>query len=129
MADAVTSQTIFSGNRVLVKRFTNVSDGSGESGATKVDISALLLADGRAPTSVVIDRIDYNSFGMAVKVIVDHSTDVVLAVLQGFGSIDVRKAGGIQTHGTGDTGDILFTTVGHTSGDTYDITLWMRLKA
>jgi len=41
MADAVTSQTIIDGSSKAVLKFTNVSDGTGESAVTKVDVSAL----------------------------------------------------------------------------------------
>ena len=41
MADAVTTQTIIDGERNCVMKFTNVSDGSGESAVAKVDVSAL----------------------------------------------------------------------------------------
>ena len=41
MADAVTSQTIIDGERNCVMKFTNVSDGTGESAVAKVDVSAL----------------------------------------------------------------------------------------
>ena len=43
MADAVTSQTIIDGERNCVMKFTNVSDGTGESAVAKVDVSAWLL--------------------------------------------------------------------------------------
>ena len=55
MADAVTSQTIQDGERVAVMRFTNVSDGTGESAVKKVDVSALnSIAAGTACSSVDI---------------------------------------------------------------------------
>ena len=41
MADAVTSQTLIDGPKHAVMKFTNVSDGSGESAVKKVDVSAL----------------------------------------------------------------------------------------
>ena len=41
MADVVTSQTIQDGEKIAVLKFTNVSDGSGESAVKKVDVSAL----------------------------------------------------------------------------------------
>ena len=41
MADALTSQVIQDGGRTAVLKFTNVSDGSGESAVKKVDVSAL----------------------------------------------------------------------------------------
>jgi hypothetical protein len=36
MADAVTSQTLADGQRTAVFKFTNISDGTGESGVTKL---------------------------------------------------------------------------------------------
>ena len=41
MADAVTSQTLFDGDKHVVMKFTNISDGTGESAVKKVDVSAL----------------------------------------------------------------------------------------
>jgi hypothetical protein len=41
MADTVTSQTIQDDDRNAVLKFTNVSDGTGESAVKKVDVSAL----------------------------------------------------------------------------------------
>ena len=41
MADAVTSQTIVDGQKTAVLKFTNISDGTGESAVAKVDVSAL----------------------------------------------------------------------------------------
>ena len=41
MADAVTSQTIVDGEKTVVQKFTNISDGTGESAVVKVDVSAL----------------------------------------------------------------------------------------
>ena len=43
MADAVTSQTIGDnvGAKNILVKLTNISDGSGESAVTKVDVSAL----------------------------------------------------------------------------------------
>ena len=41
MADAVATQIIIDGDRNVVQKFTNVSDGTGESAVVKVDVSAL----------------------------------------------------------------------------------------
>ena len=46
MADAVTSQTIQDGDRIAVMKFTNISDGSGESAVTMVEVSALRAVSG-----------------------------------------------------------------------------------
>ena len=58
MADTVTSQTIQDGERVVVMKFTNVSDGTGESAVKKVDVSALTTnSAGESCTSVSVARI------------------------------------------------------------------------
>ena len=41
MADTVTSQTLIDGERTVIMKFTNISDGTGESAVLKVDVSAL----------------------------------------------------------------------------------------
>ena len=51
MADAVTSQIIFDGTRTAVMKFTNISDGTGESAVLKVDVSALTGFQGKTCTS------------------------------------------------------------------------------
>ena len=48
MADAVTSQTLVDGPKKAVLKFTNISDGTGESAVKKVDVSALESNDGRS---------------------------------------------------------------------------------
>ena len=57
MADAVTSQTIQDGERKAVLKFTNVSDGTGESNVVKVDVSALTTnSSGNACTKVTVRK-------------------------------------------------------------------------
>lgn len=127
MADAVTSQILVDGARNAVIKFTNVSDGTGESAVTKVDVSALT----GAPTAVRVDRIVFSTTGMGVNMLWDATTDVLLMALPADRSddIDLCDIGGIQNNaGAGVTGDIQFTTVGHTAGDTYTIILHMKKK-
>ncbi len=128
MADAVTSQTLIGGTddgRNLVMKFTNVSDGTGESAVTKVDVSAFNAS------GVAIDKIHYSTSGMAVRILWDATSDVVawLVPENGDGCFDFSAFGGLTNNaGTGKTGDIQFTTIGAASGDTYSIVLEMRKK-
>jgi hypothetical protein len=124
MADAVTSQTLVDGERNVVMKFTNLSDGTGESAVLKVDVSAL----SGSPSSVSIQRIIYSVFGMNVTLLWDATTDVRIVELGGnTGTLDFCSFGGLQNNaGAGVTGDILLTTTGHTSGDSYSIILEMR---
>ena len=134
MADAVTSQTLIDGDRYAVMKFTNISDGSGESAVTKVDVSALQpLASNSAAqktcTGVAIERIWWQCIGMKGRILFDASSDVMAIELgeNQSGSHDYTIFGGLTNNaGSGKTGDINFTTVGHTSADTYTIILYMR---
>ena len=121
MADLVTSQTLFSGTRKLIKSFTSVSDGTGESAVQKVDISGLESA----PTRVAINRIWYDIAGMAVKILFDRTvTDETVLVLAGDGEFDFSSFGGLKDPASAaGTGDILFTTLNHSANDTYTIIL------
>lgn len=122
MADAVSTQTIIDGARNTVMKFTNLSDGTGESAVVKVDVSALQ----GAPSRVDIQRIHYNVNGMVVTMLWDATTDVRIMELSGYGCFDLRDFGGLTNNGgAGVTGDILFTTTGATSGDSYSIVLEM----
>ena len=129
MADAVTSQTIIDGERNCVMKFTNVSDGTGESAVAKVDVSALQAnTAGTSCSEVRVMRVSHAVVGMSVQMFLDATDNVLLAELaeSSNGHMDFRDFGGLPNNaGSGKTGDILFTTKGHSSGDTYSITLEM----
>jgi hypothetical protein len=123
MADAVSSQTLVDGTRNAVMKFTNTSDGTGEAAVLKVDVSAL----SGAPSTVKITKIHYSVAGMVARLLWDATTDVTIVDLQGDGCLDATCFGGLYNNGgVGVTGDILLTTVGHTSGDSYSIILEMQ---
>ena len=132
MADAVTSQTLIDGPKHAVMKFTNVSDGSGESAVKKVDVSALASSlDGVACSEVVIERIWWQCNGMKVIILFDATSNALCIELgeNQSGHHDYNSFGGLTNNaGSGKTGDILFTTVGHSSADTYTIMLYMRKK-
>ena len=132
MADAVATQTLQDGEKVVVQKFTNISDGTGESAVVKVDVSALSTnARGQACTGVTIEEIWWQCIGMKVQILFDASTDVMAIELgeNQSGNHDYTIFGGlINNAGSGVTGDINFTTVGHSSADTYTIILYMRKK-
>ena len=70
MADAVTSQTIIDGPNKAVMKFTNISDGTGESAVVKVDVSALQARlGGTACYEVIIERIWWQCIGMKVQIL------------------------------------------------------------
>ena len=126
MADAVASQILEQGERNLVYKFTNKSDGTGESAVLKVDVSAL----SPACNEVSILWIQYDISGMEVELLWDADTDVsILKLSAGQGVMDFRTVGGLTNNaGTGVTGDVKLTTTNHTSGDSYNIVIHFRKK-
>jgi hypothetical protein len=128
MADAVTSQVVFDGTRTAVMKFTNISDGTGETAVLKVDVSALTGFQGQTCTGVNIVTLDAMTVGMGVDILWDASTDVICYTIGAdqFVSFEFARFGGITNNaGSGKTGDIMFTTVGAAAGDRYTIVLEM----
>ena len=105
-------------------KFTNISDGTGESAVLKVDVSAL----DTAPTEIRIMKIHYTTNGMSVRILWDATADVLAWALpeNDTGTFDFTSFGGlVNDGGAGVTGDILFTTIGHAAADSYAIVLEM----
>tara|TARA_R100001082_G_scaffold81836_1_gene48756 strand:+ start:245 stop:652 length:408 start_codon:yes stop_codon:yes gene_type:complete len=128
MADAVATQTIQDGAKTAIFRFTNVSDGTGESAVAKIDVSALSSdpMTGSACTGCTIQKIYYSTIGMGVKIFFDASSNVLAWQLNAdwADTLDFTDFTGIPNNaGSGKTGDVLFTTVGHSSGDVYNIVM------
>ena len=129
MADAVTATTVIDGARTAVVYCTNTSDGTGESAVTKVDVSGLSTnPEGTSCTGVRLQKISFSNVGMGVKVLWNASTNVIAAELPADYSdiLDYSDISGLPNVAAsgGNTGDIKFTTVGHSSGDTYSVVLY-----
>lgn len=142
MADAVDTEVLFSGNNKYHVRFTNLSDGTGESKVTKVDRSGLtgpaspgtVDSNTVAPGKLVVEEIQYsiNGFSYVTLEWEAGASDEKLAQLNGDGYRDYRPSGGLvpDTAGSAANGDILLSTpVPATANDSYDITMFFRLKA
>ena len=127
MADTVTSQTIQDSERKAVLKFTNISDGTGESAVKKVDVSALATnSNGDACTEVAVSKIWWQCVGMGVELLNDATTDTLIIGLSpdSNGMHDYTSFSGIPNDaGSGKTGDVMFTTIGASSGDTYTVIL------
>ena len=127
MADAVTSQIILDGERLFIGKFTNISDGTGETAVVKIDVSTLSSnAAGNACNGVKINKIYATTHGMEVRILWDASTDQFAWVVPQNTNylMDLSSFGGIPNNaGTGVNGDLLFTTSDASSGDMYSIVL------
>ena len=128
MADTVTSQTItdVSGSKTVIK-FTNLSDGTGESLVKKVDASELNHASSSTSIARVIYSINTIGRNGAVEIVFDGTTNSTALVLSGSGTIDLQTpAIQIANNATSPTGDILFSTKNFVNGDSYSIILELR---
>ena len=130
MADTVTSQTLTdtSGVKTVIK-FTNSSDGTGESLVNKFDASALthLSEDGTKIISKINWSINTADSKSGVEIIWDGATNATACFLSGQGYWDLNTDGnGIANNATTPTGDILFSTKNFASGDNYTIILEVR---
>ena len=131
MADAVATPTIQEDGKTAIFRFTNVSDGTGESAVNKIDVSGLNSdpMTGKACTSVTIQCIWYSTVGMGVKIFFDATTDVLAWELRADDArtMDFTDFTGIPNNaGSGKTGDILFSTTSATNGDVYNVVMKVK---
>ena len=127
MADAVASQTLLDGERLFIAKFTNISDGTGETAVVKIDVTTLARSSfNLACNGVKINKIWATTHGMEVRILWDASTDVFAWLVPQNTNylLDFSSFGGLQNNaGTGVNGNVLFTTSDASSGDMYTIVL------
>ena len=127
MVDTVATQTLLDGERLVIQKFTNISDGTGETGVNKVIVANLAPnAFGVACTGVKINKIWANTHGMEVRILWDATTDLFTWVIpqNTTYAMDFDSFGGLTNNsGTGKTGNIAFTTSDQSAGDMYSIVL------
>tara|TARA_R110002012_G_C11284866_1_gene571237 strand:- start:20 stop:427 length:408 start_codon:yes stop_codon:yes gene_type:complete len=129
MADAVSTTTIVDDDKRLLVQLTNLSDGTGEDAVNKVDVSGLATRsfDGTTCTGVKINKIYHSVVGFTqVQLFWDATANTVAVALaqDSNGHMDFSTFGGLQnTSASGKTGDILLTTLGAASNDSYVIVL------
>lgn len=130
MADTVTSQVLFNSRNRRAIKLTNIGDSTGEADVIKFDISTFTGPNGAVPTSLTVEEIWYNIQGYtSVRLEWDATTDDPIAVLSGSGYLNFKGVGGARDpKSSGTTGDILLTTAGNASGNTYTIIIVVRLE-
>ena len=135
MADVVTSQTIVdtSGTKTVMK-FTNMSDGSGETLVTKMDASALTFMTEDATKSIakIWWAINTTNGKSGVELLWAGTTNSTIGFFSGTGHHDYYTAGNAipnnatLTANTSPAGDVLISTKGFVAGDNYTIILEVR---
>ena len=131
MADVVTSQTIVdtAGTKTVMK-FTNISDGSGETLVTKMDASALnfMTEDANRVLAKIYWSVNTTNGKSGVEIIFagsgDDAANATIVFFSGRGFHDYHTAGNsipnnaTLTANTSPAGDILFSTKGFVAGET-----------
>lgn len=127
MADAVATQTLLDGERLVIQKFTNISDGTGETAVNKVIVANLAPNfQGIACSGVKINKIWATTHGLEVRMLWDATTDVFAWMVPQNTNyfMDFESFGGLTNNSsTGKTGNIAFTTVDTGAGDMYTIVL------
>ena len=133
MADVVRTQTIQDGDAVALLKFTNISDGTGENGVTKVAVEDLEVHSStkKACTSVAIHRLWYSISGesgdaIGVDILWDATDDELAWNVTGCGYLDFRCCPLSNSFASGATGDIKFTTLGFVDASRYSIIMELR---
>ena len=127
MADLVGTQTILDGERLYIAKFTNISDGTGETAVVKINPSTLAVNGwGRACNGVKINKIWSTTHGMEVRILWDATTDLFTWLVPQNTNylMDFSMFGGLPNNaGAGSNGNLLFTTMDASAGDVYSIVL------
>lgn len=135
MANTVTSQVINNGQKRLVMKFTNFSDGTAETGVIKVDAQSPtngVTVQGQTIVPGVhlkVGRVIYDVSGMDLRIQFDATVDADMLVLAGHGTMDFEDISRLSNPGPvalpESTGSIVFTTVGAVPGSSYSVILEM----
>ena len=139
MADVVTSQTLVdtTGTKTVMK-FTNMSDGSGETLVTKMDASALtfMTEDATKTVAKIWWSVNTTNGKSGVELLWagsgTSSANATIGFFSGTGYHDYYTAGNsipnnaTLTANTSPAGDILLSTKGFVSGDNYTVIVEVR---
>ena len=139
MADVVTSQTIVDtvGTKTVMK-FTNISDGSGETLVTKMDASELtfMTEDANRVLAKIYWSVNTTNGKSGVEILFagsgDNAANATIGFFSGRGFHDYFTAGNsipnnaTLTANTSPAGDILLSTKGFVAGDNYTVIIEVR---
>ena len=135
MADVVTSQTLVdtAGTKTVMK-FTNMSDGSGETLVTKMDASALtfMTEDATKTIAKIWWSINTTNGKSGVELLWAGTTNSTIGFFSGTGYHDYFTSGNSIPNNatlganTSPAGDVLISTKGFVAGDNYTIIIEVR---
>lgn len=140
MADTVSVIERIETSRQLHVTMTGVSDGTGELGATKVNISGRTMSPAQAGIeaidldTLVIEKVEWAIQGYTyLRFYWDtpEQNDIVV-LTPGEGKLHFGDTGLVDPDRANATalspGNIVLDTLGHSSGDSYVVNMWLRKK-
>jgi len=130
MADVAGTQILFEGDKQVVMKFTFIADtGGGETNVKKVDVATLTPYAGMPCVAVQIDKIYGLTHGLEVRLLWEATTNLHIMTFpqNSAQTMDFNEFGGLNNDaGTGKTGNILFSTLDTSAGDSYTVILVLR---
>lgn len=134
MADRVDTLDVFSGRDKLIRRISNLSDGTGETAVVKWDKSTFVNFNNLEPARGGLFMVQWSIQGFSsVELLWDHTTDDEAKILAaGNGMWVAGQVPGLDwgilwdPASAGQTGDLLLTTRGAVANASYDITFGLR---
>ena len=129
MADTVTSQKLKDHATAWAYKFTNESDGTGETNVLKVDVSGLTAASNSSATDqrLSINKITWSIAGANSKVKLMWSGDTpnTIVYLSGSGTMDLTTnlTTPITNNIANTNGDLYLSTAGFVAGAGYTVLL------
>lgn len=126
MADTVNTTVLNDGPRNFIVLLQSVSDGTGETAVTKVNISAFRGPSGAtAATDFSVKNISWSIQGMNfVQLLFNADTnDEIITLSEGVGYDDFAGSHIPDPNTAGSNGDILLTTNGAANNGSYSIVL------
>ena len=131
MADVVTTQVLKDHARGYAVKFTNFSDGVGESNVVKIDASSLTAANGDGSERLTITKLFWSigsgtSATMSPRITLKWfgaAANTTIVTLTGSGFWDLTNAGQapLTNNATNPNGDILLSTEGFTANAAYTL--------
>lgn len=123
MADTVNSDVLHDGLKNYQIHLQGVSDATGESAVTKIDISTLTGPNaGETPDHFAIKEVEWDIQGFEyVQLLFDADTDDEIVTMSGQGWTNFLGIPKVDPQSTGYTGDIKLTSSGAIDGASYDI--------
>jgi hypothetical protein len=122
------------GNRRMIVKLSKMSGGADvETDVVKVARADLWAWPGNPCKKIRIDKIDFFTYGLSATLEWDMTPQQKIATLaqDSSGVLEgpfLPSMGEDANYASGETGDILLTTLGDAAGDTYEIILHLTVK-